>query len=118
MSGIPKFFGTSYFEAALAGLSQSLGLYKKKPFGTWQFDKSCVLISFINQDLKFFKNCSTFLSVSFMGANVRELRENKKHIIRALKTHEEEPYAGDLFLAFRCPASQPSEGLCLKLPYE
>ena len=34
------------------------------------------------------------------------------------KTHLEESYAGDLFLAFRCPASQPSEGLCLKLPYE
>ena len=53
-----------------------------------------------------------------MGANMRELRENKKHIILAPKTHEEESYAGDLFLAFRCPASQPSEGLCLKLPYE
>ena len=34
------------------------------------------------------------------------------------KTHVEEAYPGDLFLAFRCPASQPSEGLCLKLPYE
>ena len=76
------------------------------------------LINFIIQDLKFFNTAQPFLSVSLMGANLRELRENRKHIILAPKTHEEESYAGDLFLAFRCPASQPSEGLCLKLPYE
>ena len=40
--------------------------------------------------------------------------ENNAHA--GYKTHEEEAYPGDTFLAFRC--SQASSALCAKLPYE
>ena len=48
----------------------------KKPFGTWQFDKSSVLINFIIQDLKFFNTAQLFF-VSFSHGSKSEGIERK-----------------------------------------
>ena len=45
----------------------------------------CIFVNFIVQEFEVFQNCSAFLvPVFFVRENLRELRENKKHIIQTL----------------------------------
>ena len=45
----------------------------------------CTFVNFIVQEFEVLQNCSAFfVPVSFMRENLRELKENRKHIIRFL----------------------------------